>query len=89
MDTLSYSNETGSFDYDDEPKFIKYMMKLVSEWDISKIREEEKIHPNLLPGESVYATRIIIHNGKYKIGCFCFKDFFDFKRDNIDFIKKK
>ena len=71
--------------YHGESAFTSYMMKLVSEWNITAIREEEMLHPVLLPSGIVYATRIIIRNGKYQIDCISFKDFFDFKRDYMDF----
>jgi hypothetical protein len=84
IDTLSYSNETGIFKFEDKPKFTKFMMKLVSEWNISEIKKEEDTNSNLLPSESIYATKIIIGKGKYKIDCIRFKEFFNLRRDEID-----
>jgi len=84
-DTLTYPDVLKNLEfYHGKTPFTKYMMKLVSEWNILAIREEEILHPVQLPSGIVYATRIIIRNGKYKIDCIDFKDFFDFKRDNID-----
>jgi hypothetical protein len=84
-DTLSYSNVTGHLEFTHKKfVFTKYMTKLVSEWDILGIREEERICSNL-SSDMVYATRIVIKNGKYKIDCINFKDFLDFKRDGMNF----
>jgi hypothetical protein len=89
-DTLSYTsaypNSTGEYKIVKEVIFTKYMMKLVSEWNISEIRKEEEINSNLLPSEFVYATRIIVKNKKYKIECIRFDDFYNLERDSMDFI---
>jgi hypothetical protein len=83
-DTISYTNETGSFEFTNNPLFIKRMMRLVSDWDIEGIKEEENINSNLLPNETIYATRIIFLNKKYKIDSIRFKDFFNLERDSSD-----
>lgn len=74
---LSYTNEQGFFERKSEALFTKYMMKLVSEWNISEIRKEEEINSNILPSELIYATKIIFNKGKYEIDCISFKDFFN------------
>ena len=74
--TLSYTNEQGSFESKDEALFTKYMMTLVSEWNISEIRKEEEINSNILPSELIYATKVVFNKGEYHIDCICFKDFF-------------
>jgi len=85
-DTLSYFEDNGRYKFaHNKMIFTKYMMKLVSEWNILEIREEEKNHSTLLLGY-IYATRIIIKNGKHKIDCIHFKDFFDLKRDGMDLV---
>jgi hypothetical protein len=83
---LSYTNETGLFECSNKPLFTKYMMKLVSEWNVNEIRKEEEKSSNMLPCELIIATKIIIEQGKYTFDCFSFKDFFDIKRDGRDFI---
>ena len=80
-DTISYTNETGNFIFTNEPQFTKYMIQLVSDWNISQINLEEKINANLIPEEWILATRIIIKNKNYKIDCIRFKGFFDITRD--------
>ncbi len=80
-DTVTYTNATGSFEFKNEPSFTNYMMKLVSEWNITEIRLEENLHSNLLPSEMVYATIIIVKDKKCKIDCIRFKDFFKLERD--------
>lgn len=84
IDTISYSNNTGSFKLINEPLFSKYMMKLVSMWDIEGIKEEERTNLALLPSEVIYATKIIFRNNKYRIDCIRFGDFFNFERDRME-----
>lgn len=86
VDTLSYTNETGSFEFINKSLFTKKMMQLVSDWDIKGIKEEENINSNLLPNETTYATRVVFSNKKYKIDCISFKDFFNLERDRMDYI---
>lgn len=82
--TLSYTNESGEFMQTERRLFEKYMMKLVSEWNIDEIRKEEKINKVSLPEETIFATRIIFNKGKYSIDCLTFNDFFNLKRDGAD-----
>ena len=74
--TLSYTNEQGSFESKNDALFPKYMMKLISDWNISEIRKEER-DSTILPRELIYATKIIFNKGEYRIDCICFKDFFN------------
>jgi len=83
-DTISYTNESGTFELMNKTLFTKYMMKLVSEWNIKEIKKEESINSNLLPSEKIYATKIIFLNKKYNMDSICFKDFFDFERDEMN-----
>jgi len=79
--TLSYTNERGYFESKNEPLFTKYMIKLVSEWNILEIKKEEETNP-MLPSELIYATKIIFKKGKYHIDCIYFRDFFNMERDS-------
>lgn len=81
-DTISYTNRAGEPEYMNNTLFSKYMMQLVSQWNVQGIREEEKVNSSLLPNEPVYATRIIIQKNKYKIKCIRFDDFFNLNRDS-------
>lgn len=83
-DTLSYTNESGKLMQTEQRLFTKYMMKLVSDWNIPEIRKEEKINKVNLPEEIIYATKITFNKGKYSIDCFTFNDFFNLKRDGVD-----
>ena len=83
--SVSYTNETGLIKETNSRLFPKYMLKLVSEWDISAIREEEKINGQLIPRERIYAIRIILHKGKCSIDFLWFYDFFNLERDRFDF----
>ena len=83
--SVSYTNETGLIKETNSRLFPKYMLKLISEWDISAIREEEKINGQLIPRERIYAIRIILHKGKCSIDFLWFYDFFNLERDRFDF----
>ena len=41
-DTISYTNETGSFEFVNKPLFIKRMMQLVSDWDTKELEKKRK-----------------------------------------------
>lgn len=80
-DTVSYTNESGTFKMTKEPLFTNYMMQLISQWDTLQIKKEEKINSNFIPNEIIYATRIILSNGKYTISSISFQDFYTPERD--------
>lgn len=80
-DTVSYTNENGALEKNKEPLFSEYMMTLVTEWNLPKINEEEKINSNLLPHEKIFATRIIFFKRNYIINCICFDEFFNINRN--------
>ena len=94
LDTLTYAsndcfykNQNGGKNFVklNEVRFTKYMMKLVSEWDLEKIKKEDKENGGSLPQYRIFATRIILDSKKYKIECIFFRDFFNIKRDGMDF----
>lgn len=81
VDTISYTNTEGKPEYVSNLLFTKHMMGLVSQWDILKMKEEEKVNFSLISKEPVYATRIIIRKNTYKVECIRFNDFFNLERD--------
>lgn len=81
---LSYTNEQGYFESKHKSLFSTYMMTLVSEWNIPKIKSEEA-NSNMLPNELIYATKIIFDKDKYHIDCIYFNDFFNLERDGVSF----
>lgn len=82
-DTISYTNTSGAPKYVTHALFSKYMLKLVSQWNIAGINEEERVNPSLVPNEPVFATRIIIRKNKSKVECIKFDDFFNLRRDRF------
>lgn len=84
---ISYEYDENSLSYQCTSLFGVYMLKLVSEWDVEKIRVEEKVNSSMIPNTIIYATRIIFENKKCKIDCIRFKDFFNLERDRMDFRK--
>lgn len=65
--------------------YTNYMMKLVSEWNLEEIKKEDEKNGGSLPQYWVSATRIILNGGKYKMDYTYFRDFFDIRRDGVDF----
>lgn len=61
------------------------MMKLVSEWNVEKIRKEEEINGASIPQYMNFACRIIFSGRRYNIDCIYFKDFFNIDRNGMDF----
>jgi hypothetical protein len=80
-DTISYTNENGTLLKTKNRLFSKYMIQLVSEWNLSEIKKEEETNSNLLPSEMIHATIIVFNKGKYHIDCINFKNFFNLERD--------
>lgn len=85
--TISYYSESPGkiFSLTDKPQFIKYMIRLVSEWNIEAIKKEEIENGNIIPSQYVFATRIIFNGKRYQIDCLSFKEFFNLQRDRFDF----
>lgn len=54
--------------------FSKEFIELISDWNEKEIREREKIDPGYMSRSLLVATRIIFHQGKYKIDSFEFLD---------------
>ena len=53
----------------------KYMMKLVSEWNIPEIKKRGT-NSNMLPDDPICAIKIVFIKGRHYIDCVFFKDFF-------------
>lgn len=79
--TLSYTNESGVIERTEKTLFPQYMRKLVSEWNATGIREEEKKHKVVLPEDRIYAAQLIFQNGRCSMAFLAFYDFFDLERD--------
>lgn len=78
---LSYSYYNGNFSFEDVQRFTEYMAKLVENWDIETINQEEKEHATMTPNPIIYASRITKENGAIKADCIAFKEFFKLSRD--------
>lgn len=81
-DTLSVSSDNSgdTFQITGNTEYTKYMMKLVSEWNMEEVKNEE-IKNGVISPDLILVTRIIFNEKKYKIDCLYFSDFFDIKRD--------
>lgn len=60
--------------------FTERLYGMIEEWDIARVRMNEKDH-GLLGGAEMIGTRIILRNGKAEVECFKFKEFFDLEQD--------
>jgi len=77
-------NAGKTFSFVEGYTFTKYMLKLVSEWNLEEIKNEE-VKNKVISSNGIFATRIIFNRKKYIIDCFYFNDFFNMKRDYMDF----
>lgn len=50
--------------------------KLIEEWDIASIRNEETEHGGLLGGASMRGIRVIIEQDEIRMDCIAFQEFF-------------
>lgn len=55
--------------------------KLIEEWDIASIRNEETEHGGLLGGASMRGIRVIIEQDEIRMDCIAFQEFFDMSKD--------
>jgi hypothetical protein len=55
--------------------------KLIEEWDIASIRNEESEHGGLLGGASMRGIRVIIEQDEIRMDCIAFQEFFDMSKD--------
>ena len=85
FDTVAYNSNDGGKTYEiiKDVLFPRYMMKLVSEWNLEEIKREEEVNAHSQPQYWNFATRIIFNGKKYKIDCIYLKDFFNLERDRI------
>jgi hypothetical protein len=81
-DTVSYTSNTGAFIQTKDRLFSKYMMNLVSEWNIPQIRKEERIHGDWLPSDYIHALRIYTNRNRRCIEDIRFSYFSDPNRDD-------
>jgi len=81
-DTVSASNATGNLVISNKPTFTPYLMGLVSQWNIEKIKEEQG-KSIWLSHDLITATKIEIRSGTFSLERISFKDFYDPVRDNL------
>lgn len=61
--------------------FTKFTEALISKWDTTEIRAQEQRYAVSFPKTTVYATRVILHNGINKIDTIQFAKFLKVERD--------
>lgn len=61
--------------------FIKRLYKLIENWDIETIKQEEKDHGDISDGSPIMGVRLIIENGIMRMDCIAFQEFFDVSKD--------
>lgn len=78
---VEYSYYQKQFDFSVLKHYTDYTVRLVANWDIAGIREEERKYKIKLPEQPINATRVIIQGKKVRIDCFVFSEFFNLNRD--------
>lgn len=77
----SYTYKMGVFDFEMQPLFTDYTIRLIEDWNVSKIRNEESLNANSIPEKYINATRVIIKDKEDWVECLAFKEFFKPERD--------
>jgi hypothetical protein len=80
--SINYSYFKENLSFLNRSMFSDYQIKLVTAWDTSGIRQEEKVNGNWLDNNlQINATRTVKNRNDWKIDEIYFKDFFDSNRD--------
>lgn len=79
---VSFVYNKGVFDFSTSKLFTKYTQQLIQQWDLKKIRDEEKLNALTLPEKIVNGFRVIVNKSASEVNCITFKEFFDLKRDS-------
>lgn len=77
---IKYSKINTEFSFKESRLFTGYMLNLINKWDTLELKKEGE-KSNIFPNNSIYATRIVFIDGKTKIDCISFKDFYNPERD--------
>lgn len=77
---IEYSYFKNNFNFDRHQIYSKYMVKLVSEWNLKEISKEEE-NSHLTSPLLIYASRIVSTHKKIKVDCTVFKEFYNLQRD--------
>lgn len=78
---VNYKYKLGKFVFTDEKIFTKITCKLIEDWDIKRIKKEEKENSSMIPSFIITGTRVIDKDSIRKITCTKFKEFFLLERD--------
>ncbi|PWG78244.1 hypothetical protein [Pararcticibacter amylolyticus] len=87
---INYSYNQGSFRFDENISFSKYMIRLIEAWDVRAIGKEEREHSDMFDNSIIIATRIIKKMKGFKglegldIESIKFLNFFKQERDGMD-----
>lgn len=81
---VAYSYTKNKISYT-KNEFSQYMRLLVSKWDTTQIRTEEKLYSISNDTYNIYAIYVTKNSkGIYNIKSICFNDFFKVGRDNVE-----
>jgi hypothetical protein len=80
---VNYSYSKGTIALQKQSVFTDYQIKLMTNWDTTQIRKEEKDNGNWLDNNLlINGIRCYKKGNNWKIDEVYFKDFFNYKRDN-------
>lgn len=65
-----------------ESFFVSRLYRMIEEWDLPAIRKAEKKSKEMLGGAMMTGARIIVDEGKFKMDCVQFNEFFNIGLDN-------
>ncbi|MBE9468057.1 MAG: hypothetical protein IMY72_07015 [Bacteroidetes bacterium] len=80
-ESIEYTYYRRKFNFNQKGIFTQYTCKLVEEWNILEICEEEKVNSTMTSPITIFGSRISFKKGKVKAKCIKFKEFYNFERD--------
>lgn len=82
---IEYTYYRGNFNFNQKDIFSQYTCKLIEEWNIPEIREEERINSTMTSPLRIFGSRITLINGKIRSRSIEFKEFYNLERDRIKY----
>lgn len=87
-DNIEYTFRNNEFSYNLQNPFTKYMSQLISTWDTTAIRDNEKLYSNIIPAQRIYGTKIIYSQSRPRFYIIQFNRFFNADRDKVATLKQ-
>jgi len=78
---IEYVYYRGEFDFSKNNIYTKYTCKLIENWNISALRNEEKKSAIMTSPHKIFGSRVVINNRKTRTNCIRFNEFYELERD--------